>query len=165
MSLLCDVEGFGIEGRLQMHHCPPSFLKAAYLSWLYMDDYATAGLLHHADNPASSPVAQHVEAARLKLQSVGLDAHKEQIAWGTEASLGIVISTAPHEVRILDSKMALLLAATRHLITLRQCTSLQLQRLLGHWVWASMCFRLALSVLSSCYQFVEAHSSSIRFTC
>lgn len=77
--------------------------------------------------------------------------------------LGLLIDGREHTLGVSPVKLLALRQDTFALLRRGHCTGLNLAVLLGHWTWAALANRPALSVFSAVYRFVEC-AGSRQFT-
>ena len=144
-------------GQVAVHQPPPDFRTAAQLYWIYMDDVFNLSLGLPSDLESVEKVR---EAMRERLKETGLPMHKDGVAAGVPASLGIMIDADTLDLEPTPEKFQLLIAATRHLIDVKCCSPKVLAKLNGSWVWALMCARPALSLMNATFKFVVKYELS-----
>jgi hypothetical protein len=116
---------------------------------LYIDDAIFLGRSREA-------VARVQDAYRVRLRSVGLAIHPSKSQPPTldpVKCLGFMVDGGNGRVELPQSTESFLLVATKQLLREGRCTGRAMFRLLGHWTWACMLARPALSVLRHCYRF------------
>lgn len=91
------------------------------------------------------------------LRSVGLDVHRVDVAEGLPLSLGVEIRPGSWLCRLPGDRMRRLVLATAYALHRGRLTGRQLSRLLGHWIWAMLLSRSALSVFHGCFAFVRRY--------
>jgi hypothetical protein len=69
--------------------------------------------------------------------------------------LGLQVHGAARTIGLAPLRLRKLCAATLALIDRRACTGLDMQELLGSWVWALLPCRPALATLNACFRFAE----------
>ena len=158
--LIDRCEGFPRTGQLAMGRPIPSFCKEAHIFWVYMDDYLTSTL--RDDVPETK---EELEKLRQKIGTHfakhGFDTHKDGVAKGVDISLGMTIDTSSgHRLKAAAEKLALIIAGTRGLLDRGRCSSLQLSRLVGVWIWIMSGVRPALCMFDAVFKFIEAHRES-----
>ena len=144
--------GYPAGGQLVDQLAAPSFLRSAFVFWLYMDDYCTTTLVAEGEDHQLDAAAK---SARLCLETAGMSSHKEGSGEGVPVSLGVTISPGL-VLHVVTAKMARVVQGTLMILERGRATAKEMQKLLGHWVWILMCARPAFSVLSAAYRFVEA---------
>ena len=78
-------------------------------------------------------------------------------------ALGMQVDGVRRQVSLAPDKMYRLVRATHALVESdRPVTAIQMQSVVGHWVWAMLLCRPALSVFSSVYRFIEAVGDGSR---
>ncbi|CAK0805297.1 unnamed protein product, partial [Prorocentrum cordatum] len=149
-DLMCDLPGSPRRGRLTRGLIPPGFAEVAFIYWVFfIRDFASLTLVHESDETTAETVK---EAARTKLQEVGLDMHKDGVGDALPLSLGDAITEQPcrfvasrEKSRTLLGQLELSwLGAERRL---RSCP-VSLARGSG-----LRCCRPAFCLLGACYKF------------
>jgi hypothetical protein len=127
--------------------------------WFYIDDFGAGSLekkgSRASGTSASSTIGKVKAQCEKVIRAAGLDVHKVETAVGLPCSLGVTITGSPLVAKLPALKMKVLVLATLFAIGLQELSGLQMASLIGHWTWALMVCRPALSVLSACYAFSE----------
>lgn len=127
------------------------------IHWEYIDDYGVGVLEVRRRNIAEQWVYRIQVAVAKLLRSVGLDVHKVDVAEGLPLSLGVEIRPGSWLCRLPGDRMRRLVLATAYALFRGRLTGRQLSRLLGHWIWAMLLSRSALSVFHGCFAFVRRY--------
>ena len=152
-SFLEDILGQGVcgfpEGGQLIHGAlPATFLKTAYIYWVFMDDWASTMLVESDQDLEELEKVRAAAAAALR--KVGLDMHKDGTGAGLPRSLGVEIVAGLHQLRVPLDTIMMLVAATYYIATQKKkATGLQMSRLVGRWVWVLLAARPALSFLDA----------------